>query len=147
MYTINFTNRYIYIYIYMDDEIPYLSYEIAGNRWHFLHGASIQYVIYLPFSARMGFRNAGRIVAKQPIWNSVTSFVTLVSYPLRAVERPSPPSKTKLRKSSTKGVSQLVFTNRLCQTFARISISTLLSVSFCIVFSANCYPTFRFLPF
>lgn len=39
----------------MDDEIPYLSYEIAGNRWHFLHGASIQYVIYLPFSARMGF--------------------------------------------------------------------------------------------
>lgn len=81
--------------------------------------SSIQYVIYLPFSARMGFHGTPEGLSRSNRFEirlraSLPSFRT----PSGLSNAPPPPSK-QLRKSSTKGVSQLVFTNRLCQTLAR----------------------------
>lgn len=101
----------------MDDEIPYLypaKLQAIGDT-----SCSAQYVIYLPFSAGMGFHGTPEGLSRSNRFEirlraSLPSF----RYPLRAVERPSS-LETGSKVFLHQGVSQLVFTNRLCQTLAR----------------------------
>lgn len=102
----------------MNDWNPYPYLRNCRQSVTFLARSSIQYVIYLPFSARMGFHGTPEGLSRSNRFE-IRLRASLPSFRTPSGLSNAPPPSKQLRKSSTKGVSQLVFTNRLRQTLAR----------------------------